>query len=77
MSDYPKIPETDYQKAKGQLRLQLHGVFEPFNCYGLQAYIPEAVEQAVYLCEQFGKRIRGKDVPIRLRRQEWIQRNNI
>ena len=68
MSNYPKIPQSDYDKAKGQLRLQLHGVFEPFNCYGLQAYIPEAVEQVVHLCEQFGKRVRGVDAPIQFPR---------
>ena len=63
---YSKIAQEDYDKAKGQLRLQLNGVFEPFNCYGLGAYIPEAIEQVVLLAEQFGQRVRGDDIPIAL-----------
>ena len=59
-----KIPQKEYDKARGQLKLQLNGVFEPFNCYGLGAFIPEAIEQAVMLAEQFGQRVRGKDMPI-------------
>ena len=64
MGNYTQISETDYRKAVGQLRLQLNGVFEPFNCYGLGAFVPEAIEQAVLLAEQFGRRVRGDDIPI-------------
>ena len=64
--NYQRIPQDKYDKAKGQLKLQLNGVFEPFNCYGLGAYIPEAIEQVVLLAEQFGQRVRGDDIPIAL-----------
>jgi len=37
------IPDEEYEKAVGQFRLQLNGVFEPFSCYGLQAFIPSSV----------------------------------
>lgn len=64
------IPEEEYKKAKGQLRLQLSGVFEPFNLYGMGIYIPGAIDEVIELVEQFGKRIRGKDVPIILKRNK-------
>ncbi len=62
------LEDEDYEKAKGQLKLQLNGVLEPFNFYGLGLYIPEAIKQIVELCEQFGKRVRGRDVPIKTKR---------
>lgn len=77
MSGYHWLEELDYQKAEGQLRLQLNGVFEPFKCYGLDIYIPGAIEEIMHLSRQFGKRVRGKDAPIiarsepRRRDTEW------
>lgn len=64
--DYQRIPKDDYDKAIGQLRLQLNGVFAPFRMYGLDVFIPGAKEQAVLLCEQFSMRCRGKQQPIQL-----------
>ncbi len=58
------LEETDYRKAIGQLRLSLNGVFEPFRLYGMNVYVDGAIDETVHLCEQFGKRIRGKDAPI-------------
>ena len=66
---YTKIPQESYDKAKGQLRLSLHGVFEPFNQYGMGIYITPAIEEVLQLCEQFGRRVRGDDIPIMLRRK--------
>lgn len=63
---YAKLPEDDYKKAIGQLRLQLNGVFEPFRMYGLQDYIPGATDECVRLAEDFGLRVRGVDKPINL-----------
>ena len=60
------LSDEEYTKCKGQLRLQLGGVFEPFNCYGLNVYIPGAIEEIVKLCEDFGLRIRGVDKCISL-----------
>ena len=60
------LPDTEYQKALTQLRLQLNGVFEPFDQYGLGVFIPGAVQEAVKLCEDFGLRVRGVDKPLSL-----------
>ncbi len=60
------LPDEEYEKAVGQLRLQILGVFEPFHQYGQDAYIPGAVKAIVKLCEDFGLRIRGADKIISL-----------
>lgn len=64
---YSKIPQTEYDKAKGQLKLQIGEVLSVFRMYGLQESIPGAIEEIIELCEQFGQRVRGKDVPIGLK----------
>jgi len=43
------IPEADYNKAIGQLRMQLSGVFHDFNMYGLGDMIPGAKEVCIRL----------------------------
>lgn len=43
------LPDSDYAKAVGQFKLQLNGVFSPFNMYGLNEYVPGAKKQAVDL----------------------------
>jgi len=60
------IAQEEYDKAIGQLRLQLNGVFEPFRMYGLDAYIPGAQGEVIRLAEDFSLRIRGVDKPISL-----------
>lgn len=67
--EYFWLSDEEYKKAIGQFRLQLNGVFEPFNMYGMDIYIPAAKEQIVELAEAFGKRVRGKDKPIIFRRK--------
>ncbi len=64
MTEYNWLPNKEYQKAIGQLRLQLNGVLSPFDKYGLGVFIPGAVEEIIHLTESYGKRVRGKDVPI-------------
>lgn len=67
------LSDEDYEKAVGQLRLSLIGVFSPFNIYGLGDFIPGAIAEAVTLAEDFGLRVRGVDQPISIeltRRQE-------
>jgi len=70
-----KIPDEKYQKAIGQLRLQVTGIFDFMRVdeklparymYGLGDYIPKAVEEIVKLAEDFGLRIRGVDKQISL-----------
>jgi len=57
----------EYNKAKGQLRLQLNDVLNIFAMYGMQDYIPGAIDEIIELAEAFGKRVRGKDIPIKLK----------
>ncbi len=68
------LTDEDYKKAVGQLRLQLRGVFEPFDSYGLSVFIPGAVEEAVKLAEDFGLRVRGIDKAISL---EIVRRKGV
>lgn len=58
------LSDEDYKKAVTQLRLQLNGVFSVFRMYGLDAYIPGAIEEIVMLAEDFGLRVRGVDKAI-------------
>ncbi len=69
MSNYPKIPDEQYKKAVGSLRLQLNDVFSVFGIYGQGIFIAGAIEETIELAEQFGQRIRGDDIPIKLRKQ--------
>lgn len=62
------LSEDEYNKAVGQLRLHMANVFEPFDKYGLHVYIPQAIVEAVKLCEDFGLRVRGVDKPISIER---------
>ncbi len=63
---YEKIPEEQYRRAIGQLRLALNDVFKPFNCYGLNIFVSGAIEEVIELAEKFGKRVRKKDIAISL-----------
>jgi hypothetical protein len=62
------LPEEEYAKAVGQLRLQLNGVMEVFMVYGQQPLVTQAIEEVVKLAEDFGLRVRGVDKPIALRK---------
>ena len=66
MPDINWLSDEDYAKAVGQFRIQLNGVFEPFNLYGLGVHIPGAIEEITKLTEDFGLRVRGMDKPISL-----------
>jgi len=52
MEDKPLhyIPEADYAKAIGQLRLQMNGVFRgEFRMYGVDKLLPGTIETIVRL----------------------------
>ena len=75
MSDIYWLDDKEFRKAEGQLRLGLNDVFNPFNCYGLQPYIPGAIDEVVELAIDFSKRVRGeKDQPIRLKNRRNARR---
>jgi len=65
-SIFPYLPDDDYNKALGQLRLQVNGVFDVFRIYGQDVFIPGAVDEIVSLAEDFGMRVRGADKVISL-----------
>lgn len=61
------LPEEEYKKAVGQLRLQINGILgQTFNMYGLGDAIPGATSAIVKLAEDFGLRVRGEDHPIQV-----------
>jgi hypothetical protein len=62
-----KIPQESYDKAIGQFRLQLGGIMNCFRCYGLNDDVDSAIEEITKLTEQFAMRVRGKDIPIKVR----------
>lgn len=62
-----KIPQESYDKALGQFRQQLIGIMNCFRCYGLDQDVEGACEEIIKLAELFSMRVRGKDVPIKVR----------
>jgi len=64
---YNKISQDKYDKARGQLKIQTANVLDVFNCYGMGIHIKDITEECVHLAEQFAMRVRGKDIPIKLR----------
>jgi len=62
-----KIPESEYKKALGQVRMQLNGIMNCFRCYGMDSDVDSAQEEIMVIVEQFGMRVRGKDIPIKVR----------
>jgi len=60
------MPKEEIQKAMGQFRLQMNGVMSPFTCYGLNVYVPRAVEETLSLAMQLHRRLNGEDTPIQM-----------
>lgn len=60
------IPDEEYQKARGQLRLQFLAVLSVFDKHGFADYIPPACDELLRLAEDFSLRVRGIDKPISL-----------
>ena len=69
MSNYPKIPQEQYDKALGQFRLQLGAIMNCFKVYGLDHDVDMASVEITKLTELFAMRIRGKDTPIMVRKE--------
>ena len=61
------LPDDKYKKAEGQLRLQVGEILSVFGIYGMQDYIPGAIEEIVEVAIDFSKRVRGADHPIELK----------
>jgi len=70
---YSRIPQDDYDKAIGQFRTLVGTLLSStYDMHGYQEYAAPVAQVIVDLAEQFGMRIRGKDVPIEL--PSYIQR---
>lgn len=69
MKDIYWLPEDSYKKAIGQYRLQLGEILSVFNLHGLGTLIPGAMEEIVEITEDYGKRVRGVDKPIKLKKR--------
>ena len=64
-----RVSKEEYQKAKGQFRLQLNGIMDCFRCYGLNTDVDGATEEIVKLAEQLSNRLNGEDTPIQVRHE--------
>ncbi len=61
----PWLPQESYDKAVGQLRMQIGAVLDKhFHMHGMDMYIPGATNYIVKLAEDFALRCRGVDKPI-------------
>lgn len=60
-------------KAWGQFRLQLNGIFSVFDKGDTAVFVPEAKHQVEILTKQLIERLNGKDVPIKVypRIEDW------
>ena len=73
MNKYEGITWLDsesYKKAEGQLRLALNDVMSVFRMYGLDMYVPGAIEEIVQLSVDFSLRLRGVDKVIRISKRK-------
>jgi len=68
------LDDEQYQKATGQLRLQLNGLMSVFHGYGQDVFIPEVINEIIKMTEDFGLKVRGVDKPIALSRSFRIDR---
>ena len=48
----------DKEKARGILRLKVNGIFSPFRVYGLDAFIPGAVDEIIKVIDEYEERIK-------------------
>ena len=65
---YRWVSDAEYAKAIGQFKLGLNPIMACFRCYGMDNDVDGAIPEIVALAEQFAMRIRGKDIPIQVRK---------
>ena len=59
------LPEEEYKKAVGQLRLNIGAILDrTFRMHGMEVYVPGATDAIINLAEKFALRCRGVDSPI-------------
>lgn len=57
------MDKEEFEKARGQFRLALNGVFIPFEHYGHSVFISGAIYQIMKLLEVYTDKIAGVDRP--------------
>ena len=60
------LPDERYSKLEGQTRFQMTKIMQPFNMYGLDVYIPGAVDAIMLVVKATWDVIRGEEKPIDL-----------
>ena len=58
------LSDEKFNKYVGVLKLQYNQVMQPFKMYGLDTFIPGAIDEQVKLAIRFSEVVRGKDKPI-------------
>uniref|UniRef100_A0A6M3LFP7 Uncharacterized protein n=1 Tax=viral metagenome TaxID=1070528 RepID=A0A6M3LFP7_9ZZZZ len=66
-----KLPDNEYKKAVGQLRLQLGALLKPLRLYGQDIAVDGIIPEIIKLAEDFSLRCRGVDKPISI---EYVRR---
>ncbi len=63
---YHRISDDQYNKLLFQLRGQYIGILNVFSCYGMDAFVGQAIDECVKVAENFAMAVRGKDAPIHI-----------
>ena len=67
MTEYFRLPDDEYKKAVSQFKRQVGALLaSTYSMHGYQDHAPGVAQVITDLAEQFGIRIRGKDIPIQL-----------
>ena len=75
MTDIFWLDDQSFQKAKGQLRLQVGEILSVFNMYGMGDYVSGAIEEILEVADDYSKRLRGEvNQPIRVKKRRNTRR---
>ena len=64
--NYIKIADKDYKKLLFQTRGQFIAILNVFKCYGMDAFVDQAIEECMKVTENFGQIVRGDDKPVHI-----------
>ena len=69
------LAQEAFDKAKGQLRLQVGEILSVFNMYGMGDYVSGAIEEILEVADDYSKRLRGEvNQPIRVKKKRNTRR---
>jgi len=58
------LADDKFKKYVGLAKLCYNEIFQPFKMYGMDAYIPGAIDQCVRVTIIFSEIMRGKNKPL-------------